>query len=52
MGCWHSSLQESEVFPAVNPAVVTEVEASDGIVFAMGSLFTSICPALVLTGIG
>lgn len=44
--------QEAEVFPSVNPAVITEVGSADGIIFAMGSLYTSICPALVLTGIG
>eukprot|EP00208_Stichococcus_sp_RCC1054_P005366 CAMPEP_0206142102 /NCGR_PEP_ID=MMETSP1473-20131121/15574_1 /ASSEMBLY_ACC=CAM_ASM_001109 /TAXON_ID=1461547 /ORGANISM="Stichococcus sp, Strain RCC1054" /LENGTH=694 /DNA_ID=CAMNT_0053536961 /DNA_START=76 /DNA_END=2156 /DNA_ORIENTATION=- len=44
--------QEHEVFPLVNPAVTAEVAAADGIVYAMGSLYTSICPPLVLTGVG
>ncbi|XP_073147601.1 uncharacterized protein YNL011C [Henckelia pumila] len=41
-----------EVFPSVNPTVLEQLSSVDGIVFAMGSLFTSICPSLVLLGIG
>ncbi|KAK4759190.1 hypothetical protein SAY87_022321 [Trapa incisa] len=41
-----------EVFPAVNPAVLDQLKTVDCIVYAMGSLFTSICPSLVLLGIG
>ncbi|KAG8385454.1 hypothetical protein BUALT_Bualt03G0047000 [Buddleja alternifolia] len=41
-----------EVFPAVNPTVLEQLRTTDCIIFAMGSLFTSICPSLVLLGIG
>ncbi|XP_028782238.1 uncharacterized protein YNL011C isoform X1 [Neltuma alba] len=41
-----------EVFPAANPAVLEQLNNVDCIVYAMGSLFTSICPSLVLLGIG
>ncbi|PIN13050.1 hypothetical protein CDL12_14333 [Handroanthus impetiginosus] len=41
-----------EVFPSVNPIVVEQLKSVDCVVFAMGSLFTSICPSLVLLGIG
>ncbi|OWM63482.1 hypothetical protein CDL15_Pgr026242 [Punica granatum] len=41
-----------EVFPAANPAVLDQLKTVDCIVYAMGSLFTSICPSLVLLGIG
>ena len=41
-------VQEHEVFPAPNPAVLAEIEGADAIVYAMGSLYTSICPSLVL----
>ncbi|XP_074308047.1 uncharacterized protein YNL011C [Silene latifolia] len=41
-----------EVFPAPNPAVLEQLHAVDCVVYAMGSLFTSICPSLVLIGIG
>ncbi|KAG6477494.1 uncharacterized protein LOC122024158 [Zingiber officinale] len=41
-----------EVFPAVNPTVLEQLGKVDCIVYAMGSLFTSICPSLVLNGIG
>lgn len=41
-----------EVFPTVNPTVLEQLSTVDCIVYAMGSLFTSICPSLVLLGIG
>ncbi|XP_031129445.1 uncharacterized protein YNL011C isoform X1 [Ipomoea triloba] len=41
-----------EVFPAVNPTVLEKLRNADCIIFAMGSLFTSICPSLVLLGVG
>ncbi|KAK6264615.1 hypothetical protein SCA6_020049 [Theobroma cacao] len=41
-----------EVFPTVNPAVLEQLSNVDCIVYAMGSLFTSLCPSLVLLGIG
>ncbi|XP_024199584.1 uncharacterized protein YNL011C isoform X1 [Rosa chinensis] len=41
-----------EVFPAPNPAVMDQLRNVDCIVYAMGSLFTSVCPSLVLIGIG
>ncbi|KAL3820317.1 hypothetical protein ACJIZ3_006222 [Penstemon smallii] len=41
-----------EVFPTVNPVVLEQLRTVECIIFAMGSLFTSICPSLVLLGIG
>ncbi|XP_058100744.1 uncharacterized protein YNL011C isoform X2 [Magnolia sinica] len=41
-----------EVFPMANPTVLEQLSEVDCIVYAMGSLFTSICPSLVLLGIG
>ncbi|CAL5412341.1 unnamed protein product [Camellia sinensis] len=41
-----------EVFPNVNPTVLDQLRTIDCIIYAMGSLFTSICPSLVLLGIG
>ncbi|KAJ8761116.1 hypothetical protein K2173_000795 [Erythroxylum novogranatense] len=41
-----------EVFPTVNESVLDQLRIVDCIVYAMGSLFTSICPSLVLRGIG
>lgn len=40
------------VFPIVNPSVLEQLGKVDCIVYAMGSLFTSICPSLVLLGVG
>ncbi|CAN4084186.1 unnamed protein product [Withania somnifera] len=41
-----------EVFPTVNPTVLEQLRSVDCIVFGMGSLCTSICPSLVLLGVG
>ncbi|XP_055961161.1 uncharacterized protein YNL011C isoform X3 [Mercurialis annua] len=41
-----------EVFPIVNSPVLDQLSNVDCVVYAMGSLFTSICPSLVLRGIG
>ncbi|KAI3918804.1 hypothetical protein MKX01_042124 [Papaver californicum] len=41
-----------EVFPTVNPSVLEQLSKVDCIVYAMGSLFTSVCPSLVLVGTG
>ncbi|XP_027932261.1 uncharacterized protein YNL011C isoform X2 [Vigna unguiculata] len=41
-----------EVFPSVNAAVLEWLNNVNCIVYGMGSLFTSICPSLVLLGIG
>ncbi|XP_025013753.1 uncharacterized protein YNL011C isoform X2 [Ricinus communis] len=41
-----------EVFPLVNSAVLDQLSNVDCIVYAMGSLFTSVCPSLVLRSIG
>ncbi|XP_061362030.1 uncharacterized protein YNL011C [Gastrolobium bilobum] len=41
-----------EVFPSANMAVLEQLKNVDCIVYGMGSLFTSICPSLVLLGIG
>lgn len=41
-----------EVFPQANQTVLEQLSKVDCIVYAMGSLFTSVCPSLVLRGIG
>eukprot|EP01018_Ginkgo_biloba_P015901 Gb_02839 [translate_table: standard] len=41
-----------EVFPSVNPMVLKQLNQVECIVYAMGSLFTSVCPSLVLHGVG
>ncbi|CAL5365767.1 unnamed protein product [Camellia sinensis] len=37
-----------EVFPNVNPTVLDQLRTIDYIIYAMGSLFTSICPSLII----
>ncbi|KAG0464115.1 hypothetical protein HPP92_020184 [Vanilla planifolia] len=41
-----------EIFPEPNSAVIVQLLNVDCVVYSMGSLFTSICPSLVLPGIG
>lgn len=40
--------REHEVFPRANQRVLLEIAEADAIVYGMGSLYTSICPSLVL----
>lgn len=40
--------QDHEVFPDPNPALLAELEACDAVLYGMGSLYTSICPSLIL----
>ncbi|CAM6086826.1 unnamed protein product [Calypogeia fissa] len=51
MSCERSDL-EHEVFPIVNSVVLEQLHQVDAIVYGMGSLYTSICPSLVLRGVG
>ena len=41
-------MREHEVFPPPNPRLLTQVDTADALVYGMGSLYTSICPSLVL----
>lgn len=41
-----------EVFPHANATVLEHLRKVDTIVYGMGSLYTSICPSLVLAGVG
>jgi 2-phospho-L-lactate transferase/gluconeogenesis factor (CofD/UPF0052 family) len=44
--------QEHEVAPPPNPRMLTEISRSNAVIFGVGSLYTSICPSLVLRGVG
>jgi len=44
--------REHEVAPAPNPRVIADISRADAIVYGMGSLYTSLCPSLVLRGVG
>ena len=46
------SANHFEVFPPVNEDVVRSVQGADIVLYGMGSLYTSICPSLVLIGMG
>ena len=43
---------QHEVWPDVNPSVLSELRECEAVVFGMGSLYTSLCPSLVLRGVG
>ncbi len=40
--------QDHEVFPDPNPALLTELQTCNAVLYGMGSLYTSICPSLIL----
>lgn len=44
--------QDHEVFPDPNPALLTELQTCNAVLYGMGSLYTSICPSLILQGVG
>ncbi|CAG9463252.1 unnamed protein product [Pedinophyceae sp. YPF-701] len=44
--------REHEVFPKANPRVLQRIKEADAIIYGMGSLHTSICPSLILRGVG
>ncbi|KAK9908076.1 hypothetical protein WJX75_002470 [Coccomyxa subellipsoidea] len=46
------TMREHEVFPPPNPRLLQAVNTADAIVYGMGSLYTSICPSLILKGVG
>lgn len=49
---WSGIGKPHEVFPLVNQQVIRNIYESDCIIYGMGSLYTSICPSLILEGIG
>lgn len=44
----HEGRQDHEVYPNPNPALLAELESCDAVLYGMGSLYTSICPSLIL----
>ena len=42
----------SPVYPKVNPTILRKLKECDGVVYGMGSLYTSIIPSLILEGVG
>ncbi|KAK9787020.1 hypothetical protein WJX73_008755, partial [Symbiochloris irregularis] len=43
---------QHEVWPEANQSVLDAIHSAEAIVFGIGSLYTSICPSLVLQGVG
>lgn len=44
--------KEHEVAPVANSRAIHELNKADAVVYGMGSLYTSICPCLILKGTG
>jgi len=42
----------SPVYPKVNPTILRQLGDCDGVIYGMGSLYTSIVPSLILAGVG
>ena len=42
----------AEYFPPLNPLVAKRLRGADAILYGCGSLYTSICPSLIVRGIG
>lgn len=42
----------SAVYPKVNPTILRQLGECEGVVYGMGSLYTSIIPSLILEGVG
>ncbi|KAJ9523872.1 hypothetical protein QJQ45_020058 [Haematococcus lacustris] len=44
--------QQHEVLPSAHPTALAEVQKADAVIYGMGSLYTSICPIVCLSGMG
>jgi 2-phospho-L-lactate transferase/gluconeogenesis factor (CofD/UPF0052 family) len=49
---WYINPYGQEIRPAANPAVTKAILESQGIIYSIGSLYTSIIPSLILRGVG
>lgn len=49
---WYINPYGHEIWPVANPKVLAAVEASEAVVYSIGSLYTSIVPSLILRGVG
>lgn len=42
----------AQIFPAANAEVLRSISETSAVVYGCGSLYTSICPSLILAGMG
>lgn len=49
---WYINPYGHEIWPVANHKVLAALEASDTVVYSIGSLYTSIIPSLILRGVG
>ncbi|KAI4258557.1 MAG: hypothetical protein LQ352_001192 [Teloschistes flavicans] len=49
---WYINPYGQEMSPAPNPKAISAIDASDAVIYSIGSLYTSLAPNLILTGVG
>ncbi|KAL9000311.1 MAG: hypothetical protein Q9169_001028 [Polycauliona sp. 2 TL-2023] len=49
---WYINPYGQEMHPSPNPKAIAAVQASDAVIYSIGSLYTSLAPSLILQGIG
>ncbi|KAI4221618.1 MAG: hypothetical protein L6R36_006776 [Xanthoria steineri] len=49
---WYINPYGQEMQPSPNPKAVAAIQASDAVIYSIGSLYTSLAPSLILQGIG
>ena len=49
---WYINPYGQEIHPVVNPQVVSVLKQAEGVIYSIGSLYTSIVPCLILRGVG
>ncbi|KAB5525726.1 hypothetical protein GE09DRAFT_1152391 [Coniochaeta sp. 2T2.1] len=49
---WYINPYGHEIWPVANPKVLAAINASDTVIYSIGSLYTSIVPSVILRGVG
>ncbi|KAL9575897.1 MAG: hypothetical protein Q9212_007586, partial [Teloschistes hypoglaucus] len=49
---WYINPYGQEISPFPNPKAISAVSASDAVIYSIGSLYTSLAPNIILTGVG
>ncbi|KAL9616557.1 MAG: hypothetical protein Q9204_008565, partial [Flavoplaca sp. TL-2023a] len=49
---WYINPYGQEMHPSPNPKAIAAIQASDAVIYSIGSLYTSLAPSLILQGVG
>ncbi|KAI4206119.1 MAG: hypothetical protein LQ346_001302, partial [Caloplaca aetnensis] len=49
---WYINPYGQEMHPSPNPNAVAAIRAADAVIYSIGSLYTSLAPVLILSGVG